>query len=181
MEKGRHLDLEKAVQSFLGQFESLVRLPFITDSEMEHLYGQEVTSGLAQLHRFNLDKGICRNCNDRCCRLVDCELYSEAFSGCPVHSYRPILCRMHFCQKFALEYPFLVKDLGDIFLEGLLAGQKIDSRKSNSLDSPPLTKFAPDLIEEISAHLTAIKENRLSETEAFKIIQVGIDSAVFDY
>lgn len=181
MEKGRHLDVQKAVQSFLGQFESLARLPFIADSEMEQLYGQEVTSGLAELNRFNQENQLCRNCPDRCCRLVDCELYSEDFSGCPIHSYRPILCRMHFCSKFALEYPFLVKDLGDIFLDGLLAGQKINSRKANRLDSPPLAPYAPGLMAEISAGIAAVRENHLSEEAALNLIQYRISIYPFCY
>jgi hypothetical protein len=166
LEKGRHLDVEKAVGLFLSQFERLSMLPFITDSEMDQLYGEEVTAGLVELARFNQEKWLCRNCPDRCCRLVDCELYSEAFSCCPIHTYRPILCRMHFCNKFALEYPFLVKDLGDIFLDGLLAAQSINYRRVNLLDSPPLGKLVPDLILEIAAQITAVKENELYETAA---------------
>jgi hypothetical protein len=176
MEKGRHLDVEEAVGLFLSQFESLGRLPFISDSEMGQLYGQQVNSGLAELDKFNQEKQLCRNCPNRCCLLVDCELYSEAFSGCPIHSYRPILCRMHFCNKFALEYPFLVKDLGNIFLEGLLAGQKVDNLRVNLLDSPPLGKFAPDLICEITAKITSFKEKKLDEATVLKMIYSMITS-----
>jgi hypothetical protein len=181
MEKESHLDVKEAVQRFLSQFERLSRLPFIADSEMEQLYGQEVTRGLAELNRFNQEKRICRNCQDRCCRLVDCELYSEAFSGCPVYPYRPVLCRMHFCNKFALEYPFLVKDLGDIFLDGLLAAQSINNRRVELLDSPPLSRFVPDLIAELKDKVTEVKENRLSEAAALEMIQSVISSKTIPY
>jgi len=174
MEKGRHLDVQNAVQNFLSKFESLARLPFISDSEMEMLYGQEVTSCLSELLQFNLEKGICFHCQDRCCRLIDCELYSEEFSCCPVYIYRPVLCRMHFCNRFAVEFPAQVKDLGDIFLEGLLAGQKIASQQVDRLDSPPLSKFAPDLVADIIARINAVRENTLSKETALILIQSRI-------
>jgi hypothetical protein len=177
MEKAPDLDVNKAVRNFLTGFESLARLPFISDAEMEQVFGEEVNAGLAKLDALNRQKDFCRECSDRCCRLVDCELYSDFLICCPVYSYRPALCRMHFCHKFALEYPLLVKKLGDVFLDSCLAAQLVDQRKAILLDSPPLNKYAPELIAEISAQLDSVKENKLDEGSALDIIESIIQNA----
>jgi hypothetical protein len=177
MEQGRHLDVNKSVQRFLSQFESLSRLPFISDSEMGQLFGEEVNLGLAELNCLNHQKQFCRDCKERCCRLVDCELYQDTLTRCPIHSFRPVLCRIHYCHKFALEQPFLVKELGDIFLESLVSAQSLDAGRTRLLDSPPLRQFAPDLIADISKQTAFLAANKDLEAE----ISGAIDSKLEKY
>jgi hypothetical protein len=165
MDTERHLDVNKAVQTFLSRFESLSSLPFISDSEMEQLFGEEVCSGLMALDSFNRQKQICRDCANKCCRLVDCELYLENLTRCPVHTFRPVLCRMHYCHKYTLEYPYLVKELGDIFLDSLLAAQKVHGKKAALLDSPPLNKFSPVFVAMIAARIKELSGNEPDESQ----------------
>jgi hypothetical protein len=175
MDQAYNLDVKKALQRFQSQFESLIRLPFIADSEMNLLFGKEVNFGLENLERLNQEKNFCRDCQNRCCRLVDCELYSETLACCPIHSFRPILCRMHFCNKFALENPSLVKDLGDIFLDSWLAAQQIVPDKAAFLDSPPLIHYGPEIISDIAARIKEIKTNKSTDNRILDTIRITIE------
>jgi Fe-S-cluster containining protein len=175
MDRGQRLDVKKAIDHFLSQFESLTRLPFVTDAEMVLLYGQELVDSLEELNKFNSEKQICRDCKSRCCNLVDCELYSERFSCCTIHPYRPILCRMHFCDKYALEYPLLVKDLGDIFLDSFITAQNIDRPKVELIDSPPLEKLAPGPVKEIATRIRQYGKNQADETQTLEDISTIIE------
>lgn len=171
MDGNHHLDVNKAVSNFLAYFESLSRLPLITDAEMDQVFGTEVTLALAELEGYNQQGKLCQDCASRCCRLVDCELYTAELNRCPVQAFRPVLCRMHFCQKFALTYSSLVKEVGDIFLESLLAAERLGSKKASLCDSPPLGKYAPELVAAITPRIMAFKEGRLDEGSALGIIQ----------
>jgi len=90
------------------------------DVEMELLYGEELSVAVKELERYDHEEKLCSTCISRCCPMVKCELYSPVLSRCPIWPYRPVLCRMHFCNKFVGSYGLLVKDIGDIFLDGLL-------------------------------------------------------------
>ncbi len=169
------LDVKKSVDLFVRNFESLVYLPFIADSEMERLYGPEVIQALADLDNYNRQEKICQTCAQRCCLLVDCEFYAPDLGTCPVQSFRPTLCRMHFCHRFSPAYRELVKDLGDIFLEGLLAGGKVDSQKADLFDSPPLGPLMPSLSPVISTLLEEVRSGRLEKIEAWKRIEFEIE------
>jgi hypothetical protein len=175
MDQGRHLNISKAVQTFQGQFESLLRLPFIDDSEMESLFGEEVYSGLSELRSLNHQKQFCRSCQSRCCRLVKCELYSDTLAVCPIHHFRPVLCRMHFCDKFTLEYPSLVKDLGDLFLESSLAALNINPPKAALMDSPPLYQYAPNLVTDILAKISVPKKTDLDHSLNLEFVRSTLE------
>ena len=166
-------DINLAVINFLKHFESLSRLPLITDSEMDRLFGEEVSLVLQELERYNQQEEMCHTCRSRCCLLVDCELYVPEFSRCSIHKFRPLLCRMHYCNRFAPVYKELVKTIGDVFLESLLAGEKVHSGKTKLLDSPPLGRLVPALVDAASQVIVAFKAGCLNEAEALK----GIISA----
>jgi Fe-S-cluster containining protein len=170
-----HLDVRKAVQRFQTQFEGLFRLPFISDDEMKQLFGEEVYSGLEGLRSLELQKKYCRDCKSRCCYLVDCEFYSESLTSCPVHSFRPVLCRMHFCNSFASESPLVVKELGDIFLDSWIAAQQIDADKARLLDSPPLSQYAPEIVSSIAARIKEIVADKQVESRVLSLIQTEIE------
>jgi hypothetical protein len=173
----RHLDVDRAVNRFLKHFESLSRLPLVSDAEMDGLYGEEVSEGLAELECYNQQEKLCQDCRSRCCQLVDCELYAPDLSRCPIYSFRPALCRMHFCQKFVPRYSALVKETGDVFLEGLLAAEKINGRRASLFDSPPLGKLVPHLVAVVLSQISAIRENRLDEASALRKIQAEVEQA----
>jgi len=115
------LNREKALRSFLGHIDSLTRLPLITDSEMSSLFGEEVVAAIEQLDRYNQAESLCSNCESRCCLACRCELYAPEFGCCPIHEYRPVLCRLHFCNTFSETDNSTIVELGDIFFDCLLA------------------------------------------------------------
>jgi len=170
-----HLDGRLAVANFRNNFESLSRLPLITDAEASNLFGDEVNTALARLDRFNQQEHLCQNCSSHCCGIVDCELYDSSLSRCPIQPFRPLLCRMHFCQKYIPAFSTLVKDLGDIFLDSLLVGELIDKEKIRLMDSPPLAKLAPEMVNGILAVIKKIKAGRLEEKKAWIIIQSNLE------
>jgi hypothetical protein len=174
-------DINLAVSNFLRHFESLSRLPLVTNAEMDSLFGEEVAAALQELGLYGRQEGLCRTCRSRCCLLVDCELYEAGFSRCSIHDFRPVLCRMHFCNKFAPVYRELVKTVGDIFLESLLAGEHLDPAKTKMLDSPPLRNLAPDLVDRIGRLIKAFDEGFLDEPAALKSITAEIEKQSDSY
>ena len=170
MQTNRHLDINEAVRNFLNHCESLSRLPLISDDEMRKLFGPEVAAALSELENYNRQAKICRNCAARCCQLVDCEIYAPEFSSCPVYHSRPLLCRMHYCHKFAPYYNLQVKALGDIFLESLIAVEHQGIRRTNLFDCPPLEKLAPALVGRISVLITRVRHESLDKNAALNSI-----------
>jgi hypothetical protein len=164
-------DVNSAVESFLSNFRKLKYLPFITDIEAAELFGPQVTARLVELDDHNRREQICSHCHSRCCLRVKCEVYDASFSGCPVDSLRPALCRLHFCNKFNSECGPLVKILGDIYLESLLAAAKIDSALADLFDCPTFLPLTPLLISLIVPVLDDARAGRLSEQEAFQEVQ----------
>jgi hypothetical protein len=143
----------------------------ISDSEMSRLFGEEVASALAELETFNRQGQICSRCRGQCCTLVSCELYTPAFTCCPVQNFRPVLCRMHFCRRFTEIYPLLVKETGDIYLDSLIAAANRGFKGVDLFDCPPLKKSAPGMVQTLSHSLLAYKEGRLDEAAALKAIE----------
>lgn len=167
----RHLNLDRAVSRFLKRVESLSRLPLITDAEMLDLYGEEVTVSAGELAKYNREAGICSNCAKRCCLMVRCELYDTRFSRCPIHNYRPAICRMHFCEKFAVDDPSFIREFADVYINSLLEAKLENSRKVDLFDSPPLSRYAPELVTAVTPWLDEFKESRLDEASALQRIQ----------
>jgi hypothetical protein len=165
-----HLDVNSAIHSFISNFEGLSNLPFLTDEELETLYGSQVTAALDQLELDNLKNQICNNCKKRCCLLVKCELYDADLGHCVVQPFRPALCRMHFCKEYEAENRQLVKELGDIYLETILAAAKIDRRKSDYFDCPSFMPLVPELTQKIRAQIVSIKEGRVIESQGLALI-----------
>ena len=169
------MDIDKAKNNFLRNFERLSRLPLITDDEMQQLFGEEVKSALSELECYDQQEKLCAHCISRCCLLVDCELYTPELSCCPIHSFRPLLCRMHFCNRFALAYPSFVKEIGDIFLESLLAAERQNKKKAALFDSPPLGQYAPELVAAITSLIVDFKKGRLDDSSALEMIQAEVE------
>ena len=168
------LDVTKETENFLKHYERLSRLPLITDAEIAILFGNAVISILEKLDRYNLSEKLCACCARRCCLLVDCELYSPEIKTCPVKSFRPLLCRMHYCHQFALVYPVQVKEVGDLFLESLLAAERLDKEKAALFDAPPLKRFAPGLVNTLECLLADFKRGKSDEPTVLRLIQTEV-------
>lgn len=134
------MNKEKAIRSFLAHVEQLRRLPLITGSEMTDLFGEEVTGALAELDYHNQKERVCLDCKNRCCQTIDCEFYAQQFSRCPIHDFRPVLCRLHFCHRFHISGNSLIEELGNIFLDSLLAVERYNARIARMFDNPPLAR-----------------------------------------
>jgi len=164
--------MDKAINRFLANVESLSRLPLMTDVEMLQVYGEEVMEASAEMNKYNRDADVCLKCAKRCCPLVHCELYYPGFSQCPVYDYRPAICRMHFCEKFSLGDSSFVKEFADIYLNSLLEAKLEGSLKVDLFDSPPLNKFASHFLEAVTPYFNDFKAGHLSETGAIHSIYV---------
>jgi hypothetical protein len=166
----RHLNMDKAINRFLASVEGLSRLPFMTDSDMLLVYGEEVMESSAEMARYNYEAGLCSKCPKRCCPMVHCELYDASFSRCPVYDYRPAICRMHFCEKFSVGDSSFVREFADIYINSLLEAKLEGSLKTDLFDSPPLSKFAPEFLAAVAPFLHAFKTGKLIESDALQYI-----------
>jgi hypothetical protein len=173
----RRLDQSRAINLFLTRFPDLSCLPFITDEEMEALYGEEVAGVLRESDTFNQQEHLCRNCRDSCCQLVRCEIYSPQFKQCPARSYRPPICRLHFCHSFIQRSDLPLNDLGDIFLAGWQAAEKLDRLRATLLDCPPFRRIVPELSSVFKGLMSISGADPAREAE----ISRGIRSAIEQY
>jgi hypothetical protein len=164
------MNKEKAVARFLEHVEQLSRLPLITDSEMYELYGEEVSAAVAEMDHINQEERFCLDCQSRCCLACGCELYAPQFDQCPIHSFRPVLCRLHFCHRFNTAGRSIVVELGDIFFDSLLAAEQAGITKVRLFESPPLTVHAPGLITATAPLMDAVRTGSLDPKHAKKII-----------
>ena len=171
----RHLNIDKAINTFLKNVEKLSRLPFITDEEMTLVYGEEVTENLIQLANYSRKEKVCSNCASKCCPLVKCELYYPGFSQCPIYPYRPALCRMHFCEQFPLGDISFVREFADIFLNSLIEARQQGNTKVLLFDAPPLAKQVPKLVATVIPWIDAVKLGTLNEASARALIQAAIE------
>jgi len=158
-----HINVRLAVEHFLVNQAALHDLPLISDVEIRNLFGPETASALDELDKYNQRRQLCRHCKSRCCRLIHCEIYSEKLKFCPLGNYRPLLCRMHYCSGFREDYPLLVKEIGDIYLDSLIAGGSRGMLNVDLFDCPPLLKVAPDLVSMVSALIREFMEDRCAE------------------
>jgi hypothetical protein len=106
--------------------------------------------------------------------MVECELFLPGFNQCPVYDYRPALCRMHFCHQFDVMDSSLVKDLGDIFLDGLIEAGRRGSQKVMLFDSPPLGRLIPEFLKSILPQIEAVKAGTLDEANARGLINLEL-------
>lgn len=113
------MDKEQAVENLIGNIDKFPQLPFITDLELGELFGQEVDQAFQFLEMINEEEKICSSCGGRCCQQMGCEFFAPAFVGCPIHEYRPLLCRFHYCEKFGQHQKSLIRELSDIVVAGV--------------------------------------------------------------
>lgn len=70
---------------------------FLTDSDFESIFGEEVARIVRTIGNASGDK--CSACGGKCCREIQCGFFSEKFSLCPIYEIRPRECRYHFCHE----------------------------------------------------------------------------------
>lgn len=87
---------------------------FLTDQQFEALFGSEIAQITRILNRVATDK--CSTCKGDCCRQIECRLYSEKLSGCPIYEIRPRECRYHFCNEILTRAP-LSRDYKDLLMK----------------------------------------------------------------
>lgn len=68
-----------------------------TDGEFESLFGPQIAEATRMLAGHAAV--ICQSCRGECCRRIECEFYSDRFDCCPIHEYRPVKCRLYYCEK----------------------------------------------------------------------------------
>jgi len=165
------MDKKMIVRQFADLLPTMKRLPFITDDEMLELYGAEVLETVAKLDKFGREQELCENCRDRCCALVKCELYLLEFGQCPVFELRPPICRLHYCHKFFPQDDTDLKELSDVFFDGLLLSQSRGDQRVDLFDSPPLARCAPGFIQSVMPVIEAVKEKQVTPGEAIEKIR----------
>jgi hypothetical protein len=162
--------MDKAIRHFLQNVESLARLPLITDAETEQLLGPEVSQACAVMSHINQQKNLCGACQKRCCPLVKCELYDSRFSQCPIFEHRPLICRMHYCDQFIQTDKSFIREFADIYVNALVEAKIQGSQKVNLFDSPPLIRYAPQLLAAVGPALEAFKLGKLDEKATLQVM-----------
>ena len=165
------MDRAKVVVRFLEGVDRLPRLPFITDAEMDDLFGEEVVAALSTLHHYGQEEGVCLHCESRCCLACRCEVYSPEFGCCPVQELRPVLCRFPFCNRFRVAGSAFMDELGDLFFECLLAADRDGNPRVRLFESSPLAHGAPDVVAAVSPWVKAVREGRMPPQRAEKVIR----------
>ena len=152
----------KAISHFLERVDRFPQVVLVSDEEVKELFGDEVVAALGELEGYGLEENMCAGCGGICCRDIGCELYASQFSQCPIHDFRPIVCRFHFCRRFDDTGKSLVIDLRDIFLGCFRAVDLWDSANLRSMDIPPLVEVCPELVNAVDHLVAAVRENRLN-------------------
>jgi hypothetical protein len=155
------IDREKAKNKFLENVGRLSYLPFVTDSEMDGLFGEDVSVALMKLDHYNRREQICVRCESRCCQATGCEFYAVQFTKCPIHDLRPAFCRLHFCSRFQPAMGSLTAELSEIFLDNLSVAEHDGCAAVQLFDSPPFARHTPYLINVTSLLVNAVREGRL--------------------
>ena len=166
------MDKGKAIASFLNHFEQLTRLPLITNQEMKSLFGDEVELAIQELDRLNREKQICLNCNRNCCQEYSCEFFAPQLGWCPVFDIRPVICRIHFCQRFQPSACQMIMELYEIFLDSLEIAAKTGSTKVGLFEIPPFINLAPQLISAIAPLVQAVREGNLDPENGRQLIRL---------
>jgi len=177
MFRQQHINLDVAVRRFIENVDSLTRLPLISDSDYELLLGPQVVEASQVMSRINGAKNLCGGCQKRCCPIVKCELYNTRFSICPIFAYRPLVCRMHFCDRFVQEDRSFIGEFADVYLNSLIEAKVHGRKKVDLVDSPPFARYAPELLEALRPALEAFRSGRLEEKAALEAM--GEEAARF--
>ena len=165
------MDIGSAINGFLLQVDRFDQLPLVSDEEVTQLLGVEVGAAVAELERFSQQRQLCSGCGGDCCCDIRCELYAAQFDRCPIHDYRPLACRLHFCHRFDDAGKSLIIGLRDIFFGCFRAVDFQDCANLRALDSPPLSAVAPGFVDAASPWVEAVRRGALAPEQAAKLIR----------
>ena len=142
------MDLQVVIRRFLEGV-GLPQFPFLTEEELEGLFGVEVMELMRRLDAYSREHRLCLECGGMCCQDIGCEVYLREFGGCPIQEVRPVACRFHFCHRFGKEHKEAIIALRDTFLGCYMtldASPGVEgSRLVRCMDAPPLAGFWPEL------------------------------------
>ncbi len=164
------MDKGKATDRFLKRVDRFSQMPLITGEEVASLFGEEVTQALAQLEHFTAENRICAECGGVCCRDIGCELYASQFGQCPIHEYRPIACRMHFCPRLDDPFRSVIIELRDVFVGCYRAIDFWDSANLRALDSPPFAGVCPQFVAAVGSSVNGVREGWLAPGPAGRML-----------
>ena len=171
------MNIEHAIENLATNLDKFPQLPFVTDLEVREFCGQEVAQALEFLEGINKEGGICSACGGKCCQQMGCEFFYQAFGGCPIHEYRPVLCRFHYCEKFGEDQKSLIRELLDIFVSGV-SRLEAESGAIPSIELNMLLYSAcrkpeesyPQLIEDIRQIVAAAKRGEVDREKAIMML-----------
>jgi hypothetical protein len=175
------MNIEQAIENLTTNLDKFPQLPFVTDLEVREVFGQEVAQALEFLEGTNKEGRICYACGGKCCQQMGCEFFYQAFGGCPIHEYRPLLCRFHYCEKFGDDQKSLIIDLLDIFVSGV-SRLEAESGALPSIEFNMLLYSAcrkpeesyPHLIEDIHHIVAAAKKGEVDRQKAIMMLREEI-------
>lgn len=164
------MDKARAIDQFLGRVDQFSQIALVTYEELSHLFGEEVAQALAQLEHYSAENRTCADCGGTCCRDIGCELYAAQFAQCPIHGFRPIACRMHFCPRLDDPYRSVIIELRDVFVGCYRAIDFWDSANLRSLDSPPFGEVCPQFVAAIVPCIKGVREGWLAPGPAAQML-----------
>lgn len=164
------MDKGRAISQFLERVDTFQQIVLITEEEVGRLFGEEVMTALARMERLACEHLLCSDCRGKCCEDIGCEVFAPQFRQCPIHTCRPIACRLHFCHKFDIPCKSTIIALRDIFVGCYQAVDIWNSRNIASLDSPPLSSHCPEFVEAIASLVASVREGNATPEAAAKLI-----------
>lgn len=156
------MDRQQAIANFEKNAKHLVRLPFVTNREMEQLYGEEFSKTLEKLNRLGREEQVCLGCPSCCCAEHSCEFYDPQFNQCPVFDFRPVICRVHFCERFKIADRSIITELSETFLYGVHSLAASGSARSLFFDPPPFARVIPGLVASISPWVSKVRAGKIT-------------------
>jgi hypothetical protein len=165
------MDRETIIGSFLHRAREIGQLALVTDEELLQLLGEEVTATIATIERIGQDRRLCAACEGTCCSEIGCELYAPQFGRCPIHAYRPIACRLHFCSLFGAAHRAPIIELRDLFV-GCVAALERGESGSAVLEIPPLAVACPRLVAVAAPHVEQVRLSRVDPTRAAEALSL---------
>ena len=154
------MDRGRAVSQFLDRVDSYGQIILVSTEEVADLFGEELMLVLEQFESFAREQQLCADCGGQCCDDIGCELFAPQFGQCPIHSFRPIACRLHFCRKFDVPYKSMVIELRDVFFNCYKAIDTCRSPNIASLDTPPFAAHCPELVTLVAPLVEAVRQGK---------------------
>jgi hypothetical protein len=169
-QKAIRMDKGKAISRFMDRVDRFSQIDLITDQEMRDLFGEEIMELLGQLELLGREERLCELCGGKCCADIGCELFSSHFGQCPIHSCRPIACRLHFCYSFDNPYKSAIIDLRDVFF-GCFRGLDLQgSANIGSLDMPPFNSRCSGFLAAVAPLIESVRQGKAVPQNAAKEI-----------